>query len=43
MKYTTQNSFIISSSANYLYPNPQQFNPERFLERQYSPWEYIPD
>ncbi|MEH2378952.1 MAG: cytochrome P450 [Nostoc sp.] len=25
-----------------LYPNPQQFNPERFLERQYSPWEFIP-
>ncbi|MCC5644463.1 cytochrome P450 [Nostoc sp. CHAB 5824] len=25
-----------------LYPNPQQFRPERFLERQYSPSEYIP-
>ncbi|MEH1807672.1 MAG: cytochrome P450 [Nostoc sp.] len=25
-----------------LYPNPQQFNPERFLKRQYSPWEFIP-
>ncbi|MHC5917789.1 MAG: cytochrome P450, partial [Nostoc sp.] len=25
-----------------LYPNPQQFNPERFLGRQYSPWEFIP-
>ena len=25
-----------------LYPNPQQFKPERFLERQYSPSEYFP-
>ena len=25
-----------------LYPNPQQFKPERFLERQYSPSEYLP-
>ncbi|HIK05289.1 MAG TPA: cytochrome P450 [Trichormus sp. M33_DOE_039] len=25
-----------------LYPNPRQFHPQRFLERQYSPWEYIP-
>ncbi|MBF2066052.1 MAG: cytochrome P450 [Calothrix sp. C42_A2020_038] len=25
-----------------LYPNPQQFKPERFLERQYSPAEYLP-
>jgi len=25
-----------------LYPNPQQFRPERFIERQYSPSEYIP-
>ncbi|MDZ7952753.1 cytochrome P450 [Nostoc sp. DedQUE09] len=25
-----------------LYPNPQQFNPERFLGRHYSPWEFIP-
>lgn len=25
-----------------LYPNPKQFKPERFLERQYSPYEYLP-
>jgi len=25
-----------------LYPNPHQFNPERFLERQYSAAEYLP-
>ncbi|ABA23526.1 Cytochrome P450 [Trichormus variabilis ATCC 29413] len=25
-----------------LYPHPQQFRPERFIERQYSPSEYIP-
>ncbi len=25
-----------------LYPNPQQFRPERFLERKYSPYEFIP-
>ena len=25
-----------------LYPNPQQFRPERFLERQFSPYEYLP-
>lgn len=25
-----------------LYPQPQEFKPERFLERQYSPSEYIP-
>ncbi len=25
-----------------LYPNPKQFRPERFLERQYAPYEYLP-
>ncbi len=25
-----------------IYPNPKQFRPERFLEREYSPYEYLP-
>ncbi len=25
-----------------LYPNPKEFNPERFLQKTYSPYEYIP-
>jgi len=25
-----------------LYPEPKQFKPERFLERQFSPYEYFP-
>jgi cytochrome P450 len=25
-----------------IYPEPRQFNPERFLERQFSPYEYLP-
>jgi cytochrome P450 len=25
-----------------IYPQPKQFKPERFLERQYSPYEYFP-
>ncbi|ACK65183.1 cytochrome P450 [Rippkaea orientalis PCC 8801] len=25
-----------------LYPNPREFRPERFLERQYSPYEFLP-
>ncbi len=25
-----------------LYPNPKQFRPERFLERQYTPYEFLP-
>lgn len=25
-----------------LYPNPKEFKPERFLERQFTPYEYLP-
>jgi cytochrome P450 len=25
-----------------LYPEPRRFRPERFLERKYAPWEYLP-
>uniref|UniRef100_A0ACD5GY29 Cytochrome P450 n=1 Tax=Desertifilum tharense IPPAS B-1220 TaxID=1781255 RepID=A0ACD5GY29_9CYAN len=25
-----------------MYPEPKQFKPERFLERQFSPYEYLP-
>lgn len=25
-----------------IYPNPKQFKPERFLERQFDPWEFFP-
>ena len=25
-----------------VYPNPDEFKPERFLERRYSPFEYLP-
>lgn len=25
-----------------LYPNPKQFRPERFLERQFTPYEFMP-
>ncbi|MFB2772384.1 cytochrome P450 [Pelatocladus sp. BLCC-F211] len=26
----------------YLYPNPKEFQPERFLEKQFSPYEFLP-
>ena len=28
--------------TNDVYPEPKQFKPERFLERQFSPYEYYP-
>jgi cytochrome P450 family 110 len=28
--------------VNEVYPDPEPFNPDRFLERHYSPFEYLP-
>ncbi|XGW00854.1 MAG: cytochrome P450 (plasmid) [Leptolyngbya sp. BL-A-14] len=33
--------YLIHQRAD-LYPQPQQFRPERFLERQFSPYEFVP-
>jgi cytochrome P450 len=35
-------SIYLVHNREDLYPEPQQFKPERFLERQYSPSEYLP-
>ncbi|CAN1211638.1 cytochrome P450 [Tumidithrix helvetica PCC 7403] len=35
-------SIYLVHNREDLYPEPKQFRPERFLERQYSPSEYIP-
>jgi len=35
-------SIYLTHHREDLYPNSQQFRPERFLERQFSPYEYIP-
>ena len=34
-------TYIIHQNPD-LYPNPKQFRPERFLDRQYAPHEYLP-
>ncbi|NJP11443.1 MAG: cytochrome P450, partial [Leptolyngbyaceae cyanobacterium RU_5_1] len=33
--------YLVHQRAD-LYPEPQQFKPERFLERQFSPYEFLP-
>ncbi len=35
-------SIYLAHHRAALYPEPKQFKPERFLERQYSPYEYLP-
>ncbi|GAB4382674.1 MAG: cytochrome P450 [Elainellaceae cyanobacterium] len=35
-------SIYLTHHREDLYPNPKQFRPERFLERQYSPYEFLP-
>ena len=35
-------SIYLTHQREDLYPEPKQFKPERFLERQYSPYEYLP-
>ena len=45
-KFEAETSFIINIYATHhredLYPNSKQFKPERFLERQYSRYEFLP-
>jgi len=35
-------SIYLTHQRPDLYPNPEQFNPDRFLHRQFSPFEYLP-
>ncbi|AFY32065.1 cytochrome P450 [Calothrix sp. PCC 7507] len=35
-------SIYLAHHREEVYPNSQQFRPERFLERQFSPYEYLP-
>jgi cytochrome P450 family 110 len=35
-------SIYLAHHRVQVYPEPQQFRPERFLERQFSPYEYLP-
>ena len=35
-------SIYLAHHREAVYPEPKQFRPERFLERQFSPYEYLP-
>ncbi|MEC4811959.1 MAG: cytochrome P450 [Scytonema sp. PMC 1069.18] len=38
----TRGCIYLTHQREDLYPQPKQFKPERFLERQYSPYEFLP-
>ncbi|WP_016950084.1 cytochrome P450 [Anabaena sp. PCC 7108] len=35
-------SIYLTHNREDIYPHPKQFNPERFLEKQFSPYEFLP-
>ncbi|MDJ0598563.1 MAG: cytochrome P450 [Crocosphaera sp.] len=37
-----QGCMYLTHLRDDLYPNPKQFNPQRFLDRQYTPYEFMP-
>jgi cytochrome P450 len=39
---TVLGSIYLTHHREDLYPHPQEFKPERFLDRQFSPYEYLP-
>lgn len=41
-KTTFSSCIYLTHHREDLYPNPKEFRPERFLERNYSPYEYFP-